>query len=266
MFDRILNMPLDYLSCFGMVLRGIQEKVDRFQTDFSIHSKLRIFLYSDVIHEVFCSFFHCLDSNVSDNKFHKQKCCVLLFTRIKLVVPVVVCAMGSHASNREDWGLFLRKNHLLRRWGWLSILNCIEALKLSLLLKLPPRKLEHWSVQWSFFLLSLLCISINLLYSHVWNTVVMSGLVLLVDTSNCWISYKKKICRTVGPSLAASLEPLAHHQNVTSLSLFYSYYFGRCSSEPPQLVLLHYSQGRSTRFSDRLHDFSVTIPRYYKDS
>ena len=32
----------------------------------------------------------------------------------------------------------------------------------------------------------------------------------------------------VGPSLAASLEPLAHRQNVASLSLFYRYYFGRC--------------------------------------
>ena len=53
---------------------------------------------------------------------------------------------------------------------------------LSLLLKLPPRKLEPWFVLWSFFLLRLLCIYINIRYSHVWNTVVMSGLVLLVAT------------------------------------------------------------------------------------
>ena len=76
---------------------------------------------------------------------------------------------------------------------------------------------------------------------------------------------QKQICRTVGPSLAASLEPLAHHQNLVSLSLFYWYYFGRCSSELAQLVPLLYSQGRSTRDSDRLHDFSVTICRCYKD-
>ena len=49
---------------------------------------------------------------------------------------------------------------------------------------------------------------------------------------------QKQICRTVGPSLAASLEPLAYRQNVASLSLFYRYYFGRCSSELGQLVLL----------------------------
>ena len=76
---------------------------------------------------------------------------------------------------------------------------------------------------------------------------------------------QKWICRTVGLSFAASLEPLAHHRNVASLSLFYRYYFGRCSSELVQLVPLPYSRGRSTRCSDRLHDFSVTIPRCYKD-
>ena len=77
---------------------------------------------------------------------------------------------------------------------------------------------------------------------------------------------QKWIRRTVCPSLAASLEPLAHRRNVaTFLSLFYRYYYGRCSSELAQVVPLPYSRGRSTRYSDRLHDFSVTIPRCYKD-
>ena len=35
---------------------------------------------------------------------------------------------------------------------------------------------------------------------------------------------QKQICWTVGPLLAASLEPWAHCQNVTSLSLFYRYW------------------------------------------
>ena len=70
---------------------------------------------------------------------------------------------------------------------------------------------------------------------------------------DCWLS------------LAASFEPLAYRQNVASLSLFYRYYFGRCSSEQAQLVPLPFSRGRSTHYSDRLHDFSVTIPRCYKD-
>ena len=70
---------------------------------------------------------------------------------------------------------------------------------------------------------------------------------------------QKRICRTVGPSLAASLEPLAHRRNVASLSLFYRYYFGRCSSELAHLVPLPYCRGRSAHCSDRLHDFLSPI-------
>ena len=43
--------------------------------------------------------------------------------------------------------------------------------------------------------------------------------------------------------LAASLEPLAPCRNVSSLSLFYRYYFGRCSSELAQLVPLPFLEG-----------------------
>ena len=92
---------------------------------------------------------------------------------------------------------------------------------------------------------------------HVW-AVAPSCYMELLD------KLQKRICRTVGPSLAASLEPLAHHQNVASISLFHRYYFGRCSSELAQLVPLRFSQGRSTFYSGRLHDFSVTIPRCNK--
>ena len=55
---------------------------------------------------------------------------------------------------------------------------------------------------------------------------------------------------------------MAHRRNVY---LFHRYYFDRCSSELAQLVPLPFSPRRSTRYSDRLHDFSVTIPRCYKD-
>ena len=54
---------------------------------------------------------------------------------------------------------------------------------------------------------------------------------------------QKRICRTVGPSLAASLEPLAHRWNVASWSLFYRDYFGKCSSELAQLVALPFLEG-----------------------
>ena len=93
---------------------------------------------------------------------------------------------------------------------------------------------------------------------HVWAGAPSCYLELLDNLQN-------QICRTVGPSLAASREPFTHRRNVASLSLFYRYYFGGCFSELSQLVPLPFSRGRSTRYSDRLHDFSVTIPRYYKD-
>ena len=49
----------------------------------------------------------------------------------------------------------------------------------------------------------------------------------LLLAANCYLELLNKlqkwICRTVGPSLAASLEPLVHRQNEASLSLFYRY-------------------------------------------
>ena len=94
--------------------------------------------------------------------------------------------------------------------------------------------------------------------SHVW-----------AGAPSCYLEMldklQKQICRTVVSSLAVYLEPLAHSRNVASLSIFYRYYFGRCFSELAQLVPLPYFRGRSTRYSDRLHDFFVTIRRFYKN-
>ena len=58
---------------------------------------------------------------------------------------------------------------------------------------------------------------------HVWTGAPTSYLELLDKP-------QKRTCRTVGPLLAAFLEPLAHRPNVASLSPFYRYYFGRCST------------------------------------
>ena len=96
--------------------------------------------------------------------------------------------------------------------------------------------MEPWFILWNFVLLRLLCISINLPYGRA------------------WISYKN---RCVGLLV---FEPLTHRRNVASLSLFYLYYFSRCSSELAQLVPLPSTRGRSTHYSDRLNKFSVTIP------
>ena len=47
MFDRVLIMPLDYLSCFAMVLEGYTK---RWYMPKYIRSKLRTFPYSKVTH------------------------------------------------------------------------------------------------------------------------------------------------------------------------------------------------------------------------
>ena len=68
---------------------------------------------------------------------------------------------------------------------------------------------------------------------------------------------QKRICWTVGPLLATSLEPLAHRRNAASLSLFYRYYFGRFSSE--------LAEGGLLIILIDCMIFFVTIPRCYKD-
>ena len=86
-----------------------------------------------------------------------------------------------------------------------------------------------------------------------------------VGAPNCYLDMldklKKRICRTAGISLAASLEPFPHHRSATSFSLFCRYYFDKCSSEMAEMVPFPNFRKRSTRYSNRLHHFSVTIPR-----
>ena len=117
--------------------------------------------------------------------------------------------------------------------------------------KTASNEIGAWFVLWSFFLLKLLCTIYSCMEycSNVWAGAPSCYLELLDKL-------QKQICRTVGP-----LEPLGHCQKVSSLSTFYRYYFGRCLSELAQLITLPFSQGRSTRYSDRLHNFSVSIPR-----
>ena len=96
MFDKVLNIPLDYLSYFAVVLRGIPNWLQySLQTKncplFSSHTWKCFWIWC------FCSFFHFLRSNV---QCHKQKWRVLFFTRIKLVACVLACA---RAIARIKW-------------------------------------------------------------------------------------------------------------------------------------------------------------------
>ena len=56
--------------------------------------------------------------------------------------------------------------------------------------KTASKKIGALILSMKFLSLSLLCTSISLPYGHVWNTAVMSGLVLLAATWNCWINYR----------------------------------------------------------------------------
>ena len=86
---------------------------------------------------------------------------------------------------------------------------------------------------------------------------------------NCYLEFLEKlikqICRTVGPSLAASLEILTLCRNVASLSLFCGIIL--VDVHRNWLNWFHFlilERGLFV-YSDRLHNFSVTFPRCYKD-
>ena len=112
-------------------------------------------------------------------------------------------------------GLFLRKNYLLRCWGWLFLLNWIRALALSLLLLLPPKKIgalirymKLVSTEVALYLYESTIQPRTEHCCHVWD----GG----DGASSCYLELlekqRKRICRTVSPSLAVSLEPLAHRR------------------------------------------------------
>lgn len=108
------------------------------------------------------------------------------------------------------------------------------------------RKMDPWFTLFTlwFFFLTLGFISIDLPFSFAWNTAFMSGLGLLIAA--WWVDkLKKHACRAVGPALAACFEPLIHYWNATSLSLFYSYFFGNYSFE---LAEIANASWRSTQY------------------
>ena len=74
---------------------------------------------------------------------------------------------------------------------------------------------------------------------HVWAGILSCYLELLDKL-------QKRICRTIGPSLATSLEPLAHHRNMASFSLFYRDYFW-------QMFFRTGSTGSTSFFSGEVH-------------
>ena len=75
---------------------------------------------------------------------------------------------------------------------------------------------------------------------------------------------QQRICNVVGPNLSSKLDSLSHRRNVASLSLFYKYFHGYCSSELSSLVPRLRTFKRSTRLATSSHQLTVQLPTCHK--
>ena len=117
-------------------------------------------------------------------------------------------------------GLFLRKNHLLKCWGWLCFLNWIDwgAYIISIAKTVSKKiwvlicSLKFFSPEVALYLYKSTIQPCMEYCCHVWVSVPSCYLELL-DNLQKWI------CRTASPSRTACLEPWAHFQNVASFKV-----------------------------------------------
>ena len=140
----------------------------------------------------------------------------------------------------------MKTNHLLKCWGCLFLLNLAWGSYIVLTTKTAFKKIEILICSVKFIspeVAVYLCKSIIWpcleYYCHIWAVAATCYLDIL-DKLQEWV------CSTLGPSLAGSLEPVSHCWDAARLSLFYSYYFGGCSSELAELVPLPHSCRRFT--------------------
>ena len=73
---------------------------------------------------------------------------------------------------------------------------------------------------------------------------------------------EKRLKNLTGKKLGAELQPLSVRRDVASLSLFYRYYFGRCSSALEGCVPQPKVFSRSTRRANPLTCYHVSLERY----
>ena len=108
-----------------------------------------------------------------------------------------------------DGSVLEKKNHLLRCWDWPSLLNWIGIL--ISIAKTASKKIgalihsmKFLSPEVALYLYKSTIRPCMEYCCHVWAGAPSCCLELLDKL-------QKRICRTVGHSLASSLEPLAHH-------------------------------------------------------
>ena len=114
---------------------------------------------------------------------------------------------SSCATDVKIGGSVLQKTCLFCDSNCLFLLSCTRAFRLSLLLQPPSRNLEPWFVLWSFFLLRLLFIPVNLQYGLACNAIVRSGLVLLPTNGLCYINCKNIYVELLALNLLHLLKP-----------------------------------------------------------
>ena len=88
--------------------------------------------------------------------------------------------------------------------------------------------------------------------SHVWGGSPATRLLDRVES--------KAIRLINSPPLTDSLQPLSLRRNVASLSVYYRYYTGHCSSELSECMLPPLRRARNTRQASYSHPFSVQLP------
>ena len=106
--------------------------------------------------------------------------------------------LGLTFSSKLDWGFYI-----------ISIAKTTASSKIGALIR-SMKFLSPEVVQYLYKFTTHPCMECC---CHVWASVPKCNLELLEKL-------QKRICRTVGPSLATFLEPLAHRRNLASLSLF----------------------------------------------
>ena len=92
--------------------------------------------------------------------------------------------------------------------------------------------------------------------SHIWAGSSQQALLTLDRVQN-------RLRGLVGDELFSSLQALSHRRNVACLSLFYRYFYGKCSDELHSLVPPIREFPRSTRFakSTTFHPYYLKLPR-----
>ena len=81
---------------------------------------------------------------------------------------------------------------------------------------------------------------------------------------------QKQVVSVVGSGVPSDLQALSHRWDIASISLFYKYYYGKCSSELVNLVPPKRVTVRSTCFSEQMHRRTINSPlcstKFYQSS